>query len=95
VVHVALAGSISKPKANQSVTFTAHVTARLGETGTLSGKVTFMDGTHVLGNAYLNAGTAKVTTKFSAGTHQIEAQYAGNTTFNPNHSSTLTLVVGP
>ena len=93
--HVALASSISKPKANQSVTFTAHVTTTYGEIGTPTGKVTFKDGTRVLGNVYLNAGTASVTTKFSAGTHKILAQYGGNTNFNPDQSSTLTLVVGP
>ncbi len=93
--HVALTSSSSKPKANQSVTFTAHVTASFGETGTLSGKVTFKDGARVLGNVYLNAGAAKITIHFTAGTHQILAEYGGNTTFNPNHSSTITLVVGP
>lgn len=30
-----------------------------------------------------------------AGTHQIQADYGGNTTFNPNHSSTLTIEVVP
>ena len=93
--HVALASSISKPKVNQSVTFTAHVTIGSGEMGTPSGKVTFMDGTHILGSTYLNAGVAKITTHFTAGTHHILAEYGGNTTFNPNHSSTLTLTVGP
>jgi Bacterial Ig-like domain (group 3)/FG-GAP-like repeat len=93
--HLTLTSSISKPKANQSVTFTAHVTPSYGETGTPTGKVTFMDGAHVLGDAYLNAGAAKITTHFTAGTHHIRAAYGGNTTFNPNYSSTLTLVVGP
>jgi hypothetical protein len=93
--HVTLASSLSRPKANQSVTFTARVTTSYGETGTPTGKVTFMDGTHTLGSAYLNMGTAKITASFTAGTHQILAEYGGNTTFNPNHSSTLTLVVGP
>ncbi len=93
--HVALASSSSKPKANQSVTFTAHVTIGSGEMGTPSGKVTFMDGTHILGSTYLNAGATKITTHFTAGTHHILAEYGGNTTFNPNHSSTLTLIVGP
>ena len=93
--HVALASSISKPKANQAVTFTARVTTSYGETGTPTGKVTFMDGTHTLGSAYLDVGAAKITASFTAGTHQILAEYGGDTTFNPNHSSTLTLAFGP
>jgi hypothetical protein len=93
--HVALASSLSKPKANQSVTFTAHVTTSYGEMGTPTGKVTFKDGTRILGNVNLNAGKASITSKLTAGTHKILAQYAGNTNFNPNQSSTLTLVVGP
>jgi hypothetical protein len=92
---VALTSSSSKPKPNQSVTFTAHVTPSYGETGTPAGMVTFKDASRILGNVYLNAGTASVTTKFSAGTHKILAQYGGNTNFNPDQSSTLTLVVGP
>jgi hypothetical protein len=93
--HVALASSMSKPKANQSVTFTAHVTSSYGETGALTGKVTFMDGTRTLGNVNLKVGEASVTTKLTAGTHKILAEYVGDTNFNPNQSSTLTMLVGP
>jgi hypothetical protein len=93
--HVALASSVSKPKANQSVTFTAHVTTTYGEMGTPTGKITFKDGTRILGNVNLKAGAASIATKLTAGTHKILAQYGGDTNFNPNESSTLTLVVGP
>jgi len=93
--HVTLASSQSKPMANQSVTFTARVIPSLGETGTPTGQVTFKDGSRVLGNVHLNAGVATITTHFTAGIHPIQALYGGDTTFNPNHSSTLTLTVGP
>ena len=93
--HVELASSISKPTANQSVTLTAQVTTSYGEMGTPTGKVTFKDGSRILDNVYLNAGKVSITTQFAAGTHPILAEYGGNNDFNPNHSSTLTIVVGP
>jgi hypothetical protein len=92
---VALTSSVSKPVANQSVTFTAKVTPTYGETGTPTGSVTFKDGTRILGTVSLSAATAKLTTHFTAGTHKILAQYGGNNNFNPDQSSTLTVVVGP
>jgi len=92
---VALTSSVSNPVANQSVTFTAKVTATYGETGTPTGTITFKDGTRILGSVSLSGGTAKITTQFAAGTHKILAQYGGNSTFNPNQSTTLTVVVGP
>ncbi len=93
--HVTLASSPSNPKASQSITFTAHVTPSIGETGTPTGKVTFMNGTAVLGSVNLSAGAASITTKLTAGTHKIVAAYAGDTNFNPGTSSTLTIVVSP
>ena len=93
--HVALTSSLSQPFANQSVTLTAHVTTSYGETGTPAGTITFKDGTRILGSVSLSAGTAKLTTQFSAGTHKLLAQYGGNSNFNPNQSTTLTIVVGP
>jgi hypothetical protein len=93
--HVTLTSSLSNPLPNQSVTFTAKVTPSYGETGTPTGTVTFKDGTRILGNVSLSGGAAKITTQFTAGTHKILAQYGGNNNFNPNQSSTLTLVVGP
>jgi hypothetical protein len=93
--QVTLTSSSSKPVANQSVTFTAHVAASIGETGTPTGVVTFKDGSRFLGNISMTAGTASITTKLTAGTHQIVAEYGGNSTFNPNHSSTQTVVATP
>ncbi|HEY2468043.1 MAG TPA: FG-GAP-like repeat-containing protein [Terracidiphilus sp.] len=93
--HVTLTSSISKPTATQSVTFTAHVTPSIGETGTPTGIVTFKDGSRFLGNISMTAGAAGITTKLTAGTHQIVAEYGGNSNFNPNHSATLTIVAAP
>ena len=92
---VALTSSLSKPVPNQSVTFTARVTPSYGETGAPTGNVTFKDGTRILGNVSLSAGASRITTQFTAGTHKLLAQYGGNSNFNPDQSSTLTIVVGP
>jgi hypothetical protein len=93
--HVALAGSSTKPKANQPVMFTAHVTAGFAELGAPTGKVTFKDGAKFLGNIALQGGSASITTRLKAGTHQIKAEYGGDSTFNPNHSATLSIPVAP
>jgi hypothetical protein len=93
--QVALASSSTAPKAGQSVTFTAHVTAGFGELGSPTGKVTFKDGARYLGNVALQSGTAHLTTQLSAGTHQILAEYGGDSTFNPNHSATVFISVAP
>ena len=93
--QVALASSSSAPKTGQSVTFTARVTGSFGELGAPTGKVTFKDGARYLGNIYLHAGTASITTQLTAGTHQIVALYGGDGTFNPNHSTTLSISVAP
>lgn len=93
--HVTVASSISKPKAGQSITFTAHVTPSIGETGTATGKVTFKDGAVVLGSVNLSAGAASLSAKLGAGTHKIVAAYAGDSNFNPGYSSALGVVVSP
>jgi hypothetical protein len=93
--HLTLTSSLSKPTATQSVTFTAHVIPSIGETGTPTGVVTFKNGSVVMGNVSLSGGTASFTTKLTAGTHQIVANYGGNSSFNPNHSATLRIVVAP
>jgi len=93
--HVALASSSTAPKAGQSVTFTAHVTAGFGEMGAPTGKVTFKDGAKFLGNVALQSGAAHITAPLAAGTHNILAEYGGDSTFNPNHSATLTISVAP
>jgi hypothetical protein len=67
----------------QAVTLTATVT---GQAGVPSGNVTFLDGMTPLGTVALNAsGVATFTTAaFTAGTHTLSAQYAGNGTYLPS-----------
>jgi hypothetical protein len=93
--HVTLTSNLTKPTSTQSVTFTAHVIPSIGETGTPTGTVTFKNGSATLGTVTLSGGAASITTKLTAGTHQIVANYSGNSTYNPTHSTTLTIVVTP
>jgi hypothetical protein len=93
--HVSVASSSAAPKAGQSVTFTAHVTAGFGELGAPTGKVTFKNGANFLGTVALQSATAHLTTQLTAGSHQILAEYGGDGTFNPNHSTTLSISVAP
>jgi hypothetical protein len=92
---MSLASSSTAPKAGQSITFTTRVTAGFGELGAPTGKITFRDGAKLLGNVALQSGAAYITTPLAAGTHSILAEYGGDSTFNPNHSATLTISVGP
>jgi len=73
---------------NQPVTFTATVPP--GVTGT----ITFMDGTTVLGTATIVGNTATFTTMLSPGTHPVTAAYGGNTNYNAATSAVDTVVVG-
>ncbi len=70
------------------MTFTATVTA--GATG----KVTFYDGSAVLGISSVASGQAKFTTSLLlAGTHNLHAHYSGDGTFLSNNSGPLTQLV--
>jgi len=93
--HVTLSSSSTSPKANQAVTLLAQMTSGFGEMGMPSGKVTFKDGTKFLGTASLHSGSAALTIHLPAGTHRMMAEYAGDSAFNPNHSSIVTIVVAP
>jgi hypothetical protein len=64
----------------QAVTFTASVAPQFS--GTVTGTVTFYDGTTALKKVLLNGGVAKFTTSTLAkGTHTITATYNGNANF--------------
>ena len=90
--YVSLSSSSTMPKANNAVKLTARVTPGWGEIATVSGNMTFKDGTKVLGTAGLQGRTATITTSLPAGTHHIVASYGGNAALNPNHSPALTVV---
>ena len=81
-----LVSSVNPSKVGQSVTFTASVTPEFG--GTVTGTVSFYDGTTLLKTVALSGGAAKfVTTKLAAGSHTIKATYNGSTSFTGSSAS--------
>lgn len=80
--------SVNPSTVAQAVTFTANVT---GIGGTPTGILTFLDGGTTLGSQQLDgAGSASiVVSSFTAGTHQITAQYGGSSSFQPSTSAIL------
>ena len=82
----ALVSSLNPSNAGQSVTFTATVTPEFS--GTITGKVTFYDGTTVLKTVAVKAGASKFTTKtLTVGTHTISATYGGSASFDGSSAS--------
>jgi hypothetical protein len=72
----------------QAVTLTATVTP--GATG----KVTFYDGSTVLGTRSLNAGQATFTTVLlPSGTRYLRAHYSGDSAYNPSNSAVMAQTV--
>jgi hypothetical protein len=87
-----LTSSLNPSKVGQSVTFTANVKPEF--IGTVTGAVTFYDGTTVLETAYLSGGVAKFTTStLTSGAHTIKATYNGNADFDGSSSGALTQTV--
>jgi len=75
-----LTSSLNPSNAGQSLTFTANVTPQFS--GTVTGTVTFYDGTTALKTAGMNRGVARFTTStLASGTHTITATYNGSTSF--------------
>ena len=89
---VALASSVNPSNYGQSVTFTATVT---GPGITPTGTVTFYNGASPIGTGTVNAsGVATfVTSALAGGSHNITAQYGGDTQYNSATSSVLTQIV--
>ncbi len=86
-----VASSVNPSNPKQKVKFTATVTS---PTTTPTGKVTFMDGSTVLGTGELNKGLVSYsTTTLSAGSHNITAVYAGTTDVSGSTSPILVQVV--
>ena len=93
----ALQSSSPHSGAGQSVTFTATVTGSKvrGVTTAPTGAVTFFDGTTKLGAAPLSSGVAAFSTStLAVGSHNITAQYSGDTNYVPTSSAVLVQVVG-
>jgi hypothetical protein len=79
----------------QQLTFTAVVAATAPGTGTPTGSVTFVDTTTgtTLGTSNLSSGTATLAvSSLAVGTHNIQANYAGDTNFAAGSGSTTQLV---
>ena len=75
-----MTSSLNPSNYGQSVTFTASVTPQYS--GTVTGKVSFYDGTTLLKTVALTGSVAKFTTsKLAAGSHSITATYNGSTSF--------------
>ena len=84
-----LSSSANPSIINQTVTFTATVSAVAPGAGTPSGTVTFSDGTTSLGSAsFVNGQASFTTSSLAVGSHSITASYAGDGNFN---SSSLTM----
>jgi hypothetical protein len=82
--------SVNPSTLRQPVTFTTTVRSGLKGVGTPTGKVTFMDGALPLGSGVLVNGQANFTTsRLKGGTHQIRAQYSGDSTFNPHQGEAI------
>jgi len=87
---VILTSSLNPSTFGQPVTFTATVSS---QSGSPPGKVTFKNGTAILGTVTLTQGVATLTTGVLAlGTLTITSAYLGSTDFSPS-STTLTQTV--
>src|SRR5208337_5418228 len=75
-----LSSSQNPSSFGQSVTFTASATPQFS--GTVTGPVTFYDGTTLLKTVAVSKGVAKFTTStLTSGAHSITATYKGNASF--------------
>ncbi len=82
----ALASSLNPSNVGQAVTFTARVAPQFS--GTVTGTVTFYDGTTALKTVALSGGVAKcATSSLTKGGHTITATYSGSTSFDGSSTS--------
>jgi Bacterial Ig-like domain (group 3)/Beta-propeller repeat len=82
----ALLSSRNPSGVGQSVTFTASVRPQFS--GTVTGEVSFYDGTMLLKSVSLSGGEAEYTTsKLTGGMHTITATYSGSTDFTDSSAS--------
>lgn len=89
-----LTSSLNPSTSGKAVTFTASVVDAHG--GTISGTVTFKDGTATIGSGSVNSSTKKATfttSALKAGTHSITAVYGGSTDLDASTSAALKQVV--
>jgi hypothetical protein len=87
----AISSSANPSVVGQAVTFTASVRFISPGSGSLTGSVTFKDGTTVLGTAALSNGMASVSTSAMAtGGHSVTAVYSGDTNCTASTSTPMT-----
>jgi hypothetical protein len=80
--------------AGESFTLTATLTPQPSDSNTLSGTVTFYNGTTALGTASVSNNVATLTTSFtSAGSYPLTAQYSGDSNYSGVTSSALSVTV--
>jgi len=85
---LSLAASTNSVVYGNSVTFTATIS------NSLTGTVTFYDGTTAIGTSALSSGSATLTASaLAAGSHAITAAWAGNADYNSVTSAPITLLV--
>ena len=88
-----LSSSASSITFGQPEIFTATVAASMPNRPAPTGTVSFYDGTTLLSSIPLASGTATyATSALTTGSHSITAVYSGDANFNPQTSSTATLV---
>lgn len=93
-ISASTTSSLNPSAFGQPVTFTTTVSFTVAgsgrEAGPITGTVTFMDGTTVLGTAPVSGGKASFTTSgLSVGPHTITAAYSGSSNYNPATSPPL------
>lgn len=83
--------SVSPSTLNQSVTFTATVVDSTPmSTGNPTGSMNFYDGENLLGSGSISGGQATYSTSaLAVGSHQITAQYMGDSNFNSSTSAAI------
>jgi len=90
---ITLSSSLNPSSFKEAVTFTATVAAQSGEC-TVTGTVTFYDGTTALKTVSLSGGVAKFTSStLTSGTHLITTSYNGSTSFGTSSSAPLAQTV--
>ncbi|MGP8173543.1 MAG: Ig-like domain repeat protein, partial [Terracidiphilus sp.] len=85
---LSLASSANPTVYSNPVTFTATIS------NSLTGTITFYDGSTAIGTGALSGGSASLTTSaLTAGSHPITAAWAGNADYNPITSASITQTV--
>jgi len=86
-----LTSSVIKQVTGGSVTFTARVTSTASS---ITGNVTFYDGTNQIGQAALSGGNSQITlNSLTVGTPSVSAKYSGDSQNSPSTSGLLNQLI--